>query len=1186
MGYAEELVLKITGDSQEAQGAVRDLVSHLGGLNDILEDVEKIVTAALTNPMTGAAAAMAVVVTVGTEVAETLLHLAEGAAKDAEAVETLALKTGESVETMSTLGAAFTAAGGSGEQLGNVMFMLGKNLSTTPEALANVKKGLADLHIDESSFFSASRANQILMISDGMRSAAAGTNLAGAAVDLLGRSGRDALPVLLKDISGLKDQSAALGLTWTEQDAKAASAFEQQSSLLSQTLQRQKDQIGMEVLPVFTDLVTMFTKNKEAVGLLREIMLPVLALLETEMLKLQVGLRIVLPLLDLVSPTTAALAHSLENAGTAAGFTADQFKPVASHLNTATDAARAQTVATTLLKQAHTEMGPALRATVQSLLDAGYSASDVEENFTKAGISTANYKLQIDAMGKAHEASAATAKKLKAAQDEVAASLKFVSDAVYDQIVAENKRHLTAEQIAADLKINVVSVKQVLDAEKTLAENRKYFESEYEKGVAAGKHAMEELIKQAEVLAKAVVSNLNITTTAQRETADLIDKRTLSSTDYQIAQVERWRQEAKAKVDTTVGNSKAAYDAIDQQAKEKIDDIVTANLRATVQMQTHNAMLVVSTKGQFQEMLASLTSDFAQLAQISGGSFGGVSKAIGVALGSANSFTKGLGVVERAHFEMGSEGISTWSSIGSIATGVMGMIGPAIQGVEAIWKHFHQTAGRDAVEAFAKEQGGYDALHAKLLDGVTGGEDLWKALTQGVGRNNPEQAKIAIDNITKALDAQKKAEADSVTAAENVGKGFQQATTGILGALKITDDAYAKSYDLQGQIAKLKADMASQDGDQWKASADKLMSLNLQLTDQQRIVETTKVHSQAAADAMSGAFLGAITAEMGAGKSFIDAIRDQSAGVKLLSNQMFDSGLSGSAAFQQINDMVTMASDAVAGPALAAIEGYTQGVIGLSTAGVLTQDEFSGLEDQIGTTATKLEGLGYAHDEVLAAMQGDLQAAWEAQQKYGFSLDATTQALVDEGVQAGLVGEQHKSTSDKMLDLTQRMTDAVEGLAKVFGVDLPKNLQTFVRAGADASSAVTDSLSRIPRRIDIEANVSSNGSGGGDNSDGTPSFASEGYVRGPLHAIIGDWPTGEYVLHKETVDALLGLTAKRGSALPTTPALGPSGDIVIPLSVTVGDHLEQQVIRISRAAHGRGEIPVLASSVVTRGPYA
>lgn len=64
------------------------------------------------------------------------------------------------------------------------------------------------------------------------------------------------------------------------------------------------------------------------------------------------------------------------------------------------------------------------------------------------------------------------------------------------------------------------------------------------------------------------------------------------------------------------------------------------------------------------------------------------------------------------------------------------------------------SAGRDAVKEFAATMGGFDSLRTKLIPLGDEGERLWKNLTQGVGKNNPEQAQKAIDAITAALEKQ------------------------------------------------------------------------------------------------------------------------------------------------------------------------------------------------------------------------------------------------------------------------------------------------------------------------------------------------------------------------------------------------------------------------------------------------
>jgi hypothetical protein len=72
--------------------------------------------------------------------------------------------------------------------------------------------------------------------------------------------------------------------------------------------------------------------------------------------------------------------------------------------------------------------------------------------------------------------------------------------------------------------------------------------------------------------------------------------------------------------------------------------------------------------------------------------------------------------------------------------------------------------------------GGFDALHVKLDALGASGEALWVKLTQGVGKNNPQQAQAAIDEVTKALDAQKSAQDDAAASTQVTTEVQAQAT--------------------------------------------------------------------------------------------------------------------------------------------------------------------------------------------------------------------------------------------------------------------------------------------------------------------------------------------------------------------------------------------------------------------------
>lgn len=129
---------------------------------------------------------------------------------------------------------------------------------------------------------------------------------------------------------------------------------------------------------------------------------------------------------------------------------------------------------------------------------------------------------------------------------------------------------------------------------------------------------------------------------------------------------------------------------------------------------------------------------------------GSVIEAAGSSVGSFLMSDKGIGstITKGAKALFGDK---LGAAIGSALPGLGAMLGPMISG---LFGKLFGSAGRDAVKEFAASMGGFDALREKLLPLGDVGEKLWINLTQGVGKNNPEQAKAAIEAITRALQEQ------------------------------------------------------------------------------------------------------------------------------------------------------------------------------------------------------------------------------------------------------------------------------------------------------------------------------------------------------------------------------------------------------------------------------------------------
>jgi hypothetical protein len=203
---------------------------------------------------------------------------------------------------------------------------------------------------------------------------------------------------------------------------------------------------------------------------------------------------------------------------------------------------------------------------------------------------------------------------------------------------------------------------------------------------------------------------------------------------------------------------------------------------AVTQEQIRGFLTVNDKTVTWRDNLAGLAQAMTQLSQTAGSTLvsalATVTNGINAGIEGVKSFKGG--------FDQLTSGGGIKSILGGftgIVSGIGGIVGAAqaaIQIGKMLFSVFDRDKGRDLVEQFAATfEGGFDGpngLHAQLLKLGDEGERLWIMLTQGVGRNNAEQAKAAIEAVTKALEGLKSA-AGSVPAV-NYPTGGVEATEG------------------------------------------------------------------------------------------------------------------------------------------------------------------------------------------------------------------------------------------------------------------------------------------------------------------------------------------------------------------------------------------------------------------------
>lgn len=336
--------------------------------------------------------------------------------------------------------------------------------------------------------------------------------------------------------------------------------------------------------------------------------------------------------------------------------------------------------------------------------------------------------------------------------------------------------------------------------------------------------------------------------------------------------------------------------------------------------------------------------------------------------------------------------------LGSLLGSQLGkLFDPLIDKVKTFFRNMFSDPGRDLVEDFAKEfatvgnafgkNNGFDNLHAQLLEMGDAGEQLWKKLTQGVGRDNPEQAKAVIEEVRRALEEWP----------ETVRKATESLTGGV----------NARSVNITGQA----------DLDVVGAGATAAFALMIQ-------------QGQSAIEAFN-----ALTPS-------ITAMRDALAAGNLTATESVARMLEIGAVLDA--NKIQFDNIAASGQILSAM---LQGNI--RDAGL-----FGAVAGDIGTQIQAVIDKGVPMAQVFALAQPQLQAIWEAQQKWGFAVDDTTAALLAEAEAQGFVGAQMQSVNQQILNV-------LIAIGNVLGADIPAALGALpghAQAAADGMNAAFDGI--------------------------------------------------------------------------------------------------------------------------------
>jgi len=213
------------------------------------------------------------------------------------------------------------------------------------------------------------------------------------------------------------------------------------------------------------------------------------------------------------------------------------------------------------------------------------------------------------------------------------------------------------------------------------------------------------------------------------------------------------------------------------------------------------------------------------------------------------------------------------------------------------------------------------------------------------------------------------------------------------------------------------------------------------------------VRTQQQAHGLSSAVVGAFGEMIARGVSFRDALDAVQPSLEILRGELQRTGFDGGAAFRQLDEMSRIANDSIMGPLVDAISGARMALTGLHNSGLMNQDMFAAIAGSATQAYDAIIAQGGNGTSALMMMQPTLQTIWKLQQDFGYEVDAATQAIIDQGLAAGIVGAQQLTDAEKQ-------TAAQEKLVIIMG-ELLEFFQRMLPAAANAGGKVVEELGKV-----------------------------------------------------------------------------------------------------------------------------
>jgi TP901 family phage tail tape measure protein len=586
----------------------------------------------------------------------------------------------------------------------------------------------------------------------------------------------------------------------------------------------------------------------------------------------------------------------------------------------------------------------------------------------------------------------------------------------------------------------------------------------------------------ADIVGKAIIENDRIMRDSMRRAEETQKRRELSALEFARYQVEQQRRVAHLGVtdtiktrDVTTGQvtetplpgARAAHEAIDAEFDQTIQDLFAKESVDAMVRAAHAAGLdaAKSFLTGFSDIVNSVPAAIFDAFTGGGGiqgAFKAIESSVGAQLGKAlfSSVKFGGMLADGVGKLFGNKiGQSFATMLPGIGSAIGALAGPMIDMFIKLFDH----TGRD-IKRKAKQYGA--EIGDAVADGIANTMKELKMTQQAatifnidklfpkIDKSNVAQATRATRDIFSMIETGQFTVAQGAEALDKIFPKLAEAATDSYGFISDgLKEVIALNLRFGTQSKEIAAFLKAQGQAAVAASNAIIAGLTPQITKWKELADKIKdakagsqeladLHRERTAEAVAHGRelqdLGTIAlatfgAAVASGASFSEALAAAAPGLNQLIEAFDSLGLSIDNA--ALNALLLQSRILKNAPQLLeAVSGLGKGFAALSNLGLMNVETFRAMERTGVDMYTRIQGevakVGGSTKDALLPMQDYLHQAEEAAKKLGVPLDENTQRMIDQSKELGIWREAAKSTAEKQLEATEKMTIAMDGLVK------------------------------------------------------------------------------------------------------------------------------------------------------------